>query len=212
MNTPARAESAASGEDIGDDHLWNRVENASARRVLTGALESFAARGYHATTTRQISERAELSPTAMYAHFRSKMDLLVFISEIGHAAVLEEVDEAIARGTDLGEQVSEFVRAFSAWHARNHTLARVIQYELHAIPADRFESIRDLRRITDQRLRKLLQDGTAAGVFAIEDLNLATLSILSLGIDVARWYDGHQEPADLGDAQSELVMRMIAAS
>lgn len=214
MSAPARGAAAGLPPPAtpGDEHLWERVENASARRVLRAALESFAERGYHATTTRQISERANLSPTAMYVHYRSKMDLLVIISEIGHTAVLEEVEEAIAGGGDVVDRVGSFVRSFTVWHARNHTLARVIQYEMHAIPADRFEPIRALRRVTDLRLRELLKEGVDAGAFAVDDLNVATLSILSLGIDVARWYDGHPDPALLGAAQASLVMRMLRAT
>jgi AcrR family transcriptional regulator len=147
----------------------------------------------------------------MYVHYRSKMDLLVIISEIGHAAVLEEVDAAIADGIDVVDRVRRFVRTFTAWHARNHTLARVVQYEMHAIPADRFAPIRSLRRETDQRLRALLEAGVAAADFVLDDVNTATLSILSLGIDVARWYDGHPEPEMLGRAQADLVVRMLGA-
>jgi len=204
-----RGADAASAQ-TGDPNLWDRVENASARRVLQAALVSFSERGYHATTTRRISQRADLSPTAMYAHYRSKMDLLVVISEIGHAAVLEAVDAAIADGTDTTDRVRRLVRTFTAWHARNHTVARVLQYEMRTIPAERFGPIRALRRDTEARLRDLLRAGIAESVFAIGDLEVATVSILSMGIDVARWYDGEPDPTALADAQSELVMRMIA--
>lgn len=195
-----------------DETIWDGVEHASARRLLRAALESFAERGYHATTTREISRRANLSPTAMYVYYRSKVDLLVTISEIGHTAVLEAVDEATAEATDPADHVRRFVHAFAAWHARNHTIARVIQYELHSIPADRFDEIRDLRRKADRRLRGALRDGMEESAFSIDSLDLTTLAILSLGIDVARWYDRRPPPETLGAAQADLVMRMIGAN
>jgi AcrR family transcriptional regulator len=194
-----------------DAHLWDSVENPSARRVLWAALESFSERGYHATTTRRISQRAELSPTAMYAHYRGKMDLLVIMAEIGHEAVLGEVDLAVAGGTGTVDRVHRFVCAFAAWHARNHTLARVAHGEMQAIPPERFGKIRILRRETTRRLRELLEAGVAESVFTIDDLGVTTVSILSLGIDVARWYDGRPAPETLAMAQSDLVMRMIGA-
>src|SRR5690606_25495504 len=40
-----------------------------ARRLVASAVESFARRGYHATTTRDISVGAGLSPAALYVHF-----------------------------------------------------------------------------------------------------------------------------------------------
>ncbi len=195
-----------------DERLWDAVEQQRARRLLQAALACFAERGYHATTTRQIADRAGTSPTAMYVYYRSKMDLLVLLSEIGHGAVLEEVGAALGPATGAADGVRRFVHAFVSWHARNHTLARVLQYEIHAIPPDRFDAVRSLRRQTELRLRELLREGTEAGQFAIDDLKLAAVSILSLGIDVARWYDGEPEPEVLGAAQASLVTRMIAAA
>src|ERR1700704_307855 len=47
-----------------------------ARDVLLAAIELFAERGYHATTTRDIVTRVGMSTGAMYAYFRSKEELL----------------------------------------------------------------------------------------------------------------------------------------
>ncbi|MBS1895077.1 MAG: TetR family transcriptional regulator [Actinobacteria bacterium] len=204
---------AASGAGVvtGDPCLWEEVKSSSARRILRAALESFAERGYHATTTRQISERADLSPTAMYAHYGSKMDLLAIISEIGHRASLAEVEAATAGSDDVVERVRRFACAHAAWHARNHTLARVLQYELHTLPAERFVPIRALRRDITQLLRGLLETGAAEGVFKIDSLDMTTVSVLSLGIDVSRWYSGRPDPVTLARTQADLVMRMLGA-
>jgi AcrR family transcriptional regulator len=202
---------AASAGAVGDARLWDKVENASARRVLWAALESFSERGYHATTTRQISERADLSPTAMYAHYGAKMDLLVLMSEVGHAAVVDEIDAAAAAGVDTVDSVRRFVHTFAAWHARNHILGRVVQYEMRTIPVERSERIRSLRRDITRRLRELLELGVAESVFTIDDLGVTTVSILSLGIDIARWYSGHPGAEELASAHADLVMRMIGA-
>jgi AcrR family transcriptional regulator len=201
----------SSPADVGDDHLWSKVESGSARRVLWAALESFSERGYHATTTRQISQRADLSPTAMYAHYGAKMDLLVLMSEIGHAAVVDEISAAAAAGVDTVDSVRRFVHTFAAWHARNHVLGRVVQYEMRTIPVERSDRIRGLRRDITRRLRELLERGVAESVFAIDDLGVTTISILSLGIDIARWYDGRPDAEDLATAHTDLVMRMIGA-
>jgi hypothetical protein len=47
-----------------------------ARDVLLAAIELFAERGYHATTTRDIAARVGMSTGAMYAYFPSKKELL----------------------------------------------------------------------------------------------------------------------------------------
>ncbi len=52
-----------------------QIEPASARALVAASVECFAELGFHATTTRDISSRAGLSPAAVYYHFPSKADL-----------------------------------------------------------------------------------------------------------------------------------------
>lgn len=181
--------------------------------MLLSAVESFAERGYHATTTRSIAERAGLSPAAVYVHYSSKLDLLCDINATGHAAVLKDVEQALEGVDTPSERVRELTRAFVAWHARNHTLARVIQYELHAIPPDRYGEIRELRRRFERIFSAELRRGIRSKDFAIADLETTTVALLSLGIDVARWYTGRgKTPDELGSAYGELALRMVGAA
>lgn len=65
-------------------------------RLLRAAVESFAERGFHATTTRDIATGAGMSPAALYIHYPSKAALLAEISRAGHAAALALVRAAVA--------------------------------------------------------------------------------------------------------------------
>jgi AcrR family transcriptional regulator len=190
--------------------LWADDRPDASRRMLLAALESFAVRGYNATTTREIAERAGMSPAAVYVHYQSKIDILCEIAREGHSAVLREVQAALEGVVQPVERLHRFMIAFVIWHARNHTLARVIQYELHAIPPDRFEESRDLRRRFEQLLEAELRRGLEAGAFAIDDLRATQLALLSLGIDVARWYrPGLLSPDELGAHFGALSLRLV---
>ena len=115
--------------------LWAHIEPESSRLLLLSALDAFLARGYHAATTREIGERAGMSPAAVYVHWKAKHDLLFEISRIGHQAVLDVVEQALEQASDDPvERVHAFVSAFATWHAENHALARVIQYEFKKLP------------------------------------------------------------------------------
>ncbi len=75
---------------------WEHVQPAAARRLLTGAIDAFAERGFQATTTRDIASRAGMSPAALYVHYPSKERLLFEISLYGHhaaLAILQSADE-----------------------------------------------------------------------------------------------------------------------
>ena len=96
---------------------------------------------------------------------------------------------------------------------RRHTVARVVQYELHALPdnglrggsgaapADRAAGPgRDRGRCGSRR-------------FDVPDVRTAARAVLSLGIDVARWYSDRvtDSPAALGEQYAGLIVRMLGA-
>ena len=104
-------------------------------RLARAAVDAFAARGFHGTTTRDISTAAGMSPAALYVHHRSKEELLFELSLVGHERVLELVRASVAVSDDPVEQLATFVEDFVRDHAVAHTGARVINYELAALSA-----------------------------------------------------------------------------
>ena len=62
------------------------MSESTRDRLLAAAIEAFAAKGLHGTTTRDIAAGAGMSPAALYVHHRSKEELLFLISRAGHEA------------------------------------------------------------------------------------------------------------------------------
>ena len=154
-----------------------------------------------------------MSPAAVYVHWNAKHDLLFELSRIGHQAVLEVVEEALEQASDDPvERVHAFVSAFAAWHAENHALARVIQYEFKKLPRPQFRQIVEIRDRFEELMRAELAGGVAAGVFDVADLEATTLAVLSLCIDLARWYEpspDHNSAEAVGELYAGLVIRMV---
>jgi AcrR family transcriptional regulator len=196
-----------------DSELWAHIEPESSRVLLLAALDAFLARGYHAATTREIGERAGMSAAAVYTHWSAKHDLLFEISLIGHRAVLEVVEQALEQASDDPvDRVHAFVSAFATWHAENHALARVIQYEFKKLPRGQFRRIVKIRDRFEALMRDELAGGVAAGVFDVHDLEGTTLAVLSMCIDLARWYEPapeHNSAEAVGELYAGLVMKML---
>src|SRR3954463_16835496 len=89
--------STAEETTAGDPPAWAEVTPDAARRLLIAAVEAFAERGYHATTTRDIAGRAGMSPAALYIHYKTKEELLHRISRIGHEKALDILRTAARR-------------------------------------------------------------------------------------------------------------------
>jgi AcrR family transcriptional regulator len=192
--------------------VWEHVQPAAARRLLTGAIDAFAERGFQATTTRDIASRAGMSPAALYVHYPSKERLLFEISLYGHRAALEILSAANAADSPA-DRLRAMVSAFTAWHAEHHTIARVVQYELAALSPEHFAEVATIRRAISTLIEKVLADGVSDGTFAVADLPGTTLAVLSLSIDVARWYDPARRasPEALGTLYADLALRMVQA-
>jgi AcrR family transcriptional regulator len=191
--------------------LWANVHPESSLRLLMAALEAFATNGFAGSTTRQIAERAGMSPASLYVHYRSKSDLLFAIARTGHEGVLSEVTTATGRAIGPPAKLRAFVETFVIWHARFHTLARVCQYELRSLDGEQLEVITRLRRAFQWQVEEILQQGVNAGDFDVGDLRGTGRTILSLGIDVARWFRGQGSllPEEVAALNADLVGRMV---
>lgn len=186
---------------------------AAARRLMAAAIESFARRGYHATTTRDIATAAGMSPAALYVHYPAKSAVLFAISRSGHEKGLAIVRAAAALEAGPRERMCALVEQFVAWHAQSHRAARVVQYELNALPESDFAVVAELRRQTEQAVRDLVSEGLASGDFSVPDVRTAARAVLSLCIDVARWYTegSGQAPDELGRQYAALVLQMLGS-
>ncbi|GAA3458755.1 TetR/AcrR family transcriptional regulator [Saccharothrix longispora] len=194
------------------DETWASVTPPAARRMLIAAAAAFSVRGYHATTTRDIAAQAGMSPAAVYIHYRSKEELLFQISRVGHTTSLSVLTR-VPDGPPT-TRLAAAVRAFASWHAEFHTTARVVQYELSALTPEHLAEVAELRRRIEAAVRDMVEAGVRAGEFDVPDVRGAVLAVLSLCIDVARWFkpDRGRTPEEIGDLYADLVLRMVGAS
>lgn len=198
----------------GRAEVWGDITPDAARRLVSAAVHAFAERGYHATTTRDIAGRAGMSPAALYIHYKTKEELLYQISKVGHRLALDILEEARDGAGGPAERLATAVRGFVRWHAEHHMTARVVQYELGALGEEHHAEVIAMRRATEAAVRSIIGDGVRAGDFDVPDVRGTTVAVLSLCIDVARWFNarGRSTPDEVGDLYAGLVLRMVGAS
>jgi len=182
-------------------------------RLYEAAIEAFATRGFHATTTRDIAAAAGMSPAALYAHHRTKEELLYVIAMRGHETSLALVRQAIASHDDPVEALRELAHSFAEFHATSHTTARVLNYELAALAPAHRADVDELRHHIDHETRALVQRGVREGAFATPNATMAATAIISLGVDVARWFsEGHHWTAQqVADFYADAALRIVGA-
>ncbi|TDP31092.1 TetR/AcrR family transcriptional regulator [Nocardia ignorata] len=187
--------------------------DSTRARLLEAALEAFAEKGFNGTTTRDIAGAAGMSPAAVYVHHKSKEELLYLISRSGHDETLELIRRAAASSSDPATALRNVIHEFAVHHARAHTSARIVNYELNSLNPEHLTEIRAIRQQIDHAMRELVQRGIEEGAFDTPDARIAATALLSLGIDIARWYReaGPWSPEDIATAYAEIALRIVGA-
>ncbi|GAA3836933.1 TetR/AcrR family transcriptional regulator [Nocardioides panacisoli] len=187
--------------------------DATRARLLQAAVSAFADKGFHGTTTRDIAAAAGMSPAALYVHHRSKEELLYLISKAGHERTLELVKAAIASTDDPSDALRKVVYDFAVHHARGHTGARIVNYELAALSPEHLAEIQGIRHQIEDQIRRLVARGVKAGQFDTADPRITAAALLSLGIDLSRWYrDGVRwTPEQIADQYAAMALRIVGA-
>lgn len=183
-------------------------------RLLEAAIAAFADKGFHGTTTRDIATAAGMSPAALYVHHRSKEELLHQISKEGHEDTLRLIRAALATSDDPSQQLRQVIHDFCLHHARGHTGARIVNYELAALSPEHLTEIQGIRHEIETEIRELVARGVAAGQFSAGDVAMTSAALLSLGIDLARWYrDGVRwTPEQVADQYAEIALRIVGVA
>lgn len=193
-------------EDSGDQ------AGATTVRLMVAAADAFSDRGFHATTTRDIASRAGLSPAGVYVHFTSKEDLLFELSRRGHQTARDQLVAAAQAAPSPTEALRSIVGGFSRWHAEHHQLGRIVQYEFRHLTPEHRDTVLALRKEIDGVVREVLTQGVASGDFEVEDVPGTALALLSMAVDVARWYSPEirRSPDDIARTNGDLAVRLVA--
>ena len=105
------------------------------------------------------------------------------------------------------------VHDFSDWHMEHAKLARVVQYELHALSDEHRAELVSLRRRFHALMVDALNEGIDSGEFSVDDIDGTARALLSLCIDLVRWFDprvGRDRPA-VANLNADLALRMVGA-
>ncbi|NMO02724.1 TetR/AcrR family transcriptional regulator [Gordonia sp. TBRC 11910] len=186
----------------------------AANRLLAAARDAFFEDGYQGTTTRAIAKRAGMSPAAMYIHYASKQEMLLKICLLGHRACYESLLAAASVQGGAMKRLRSAVFDFTAWHAHNHVIGRVVQYELRFLDEDNFAEVAQVRRDIHEVVESIVREGVRTGAFAVSNVPATTLAILSLSIDSVRWFPSHSvsNEEELAAHYVALVDRMVAVT
>ncbi|MBM6404272.1 TetR family transcriptional regulator [Phycicoccus sp. CSK15P-2] len=180
-------------------------------RIMIAAADAFAEHGFSATTTRDIASRAGLSPAGVYVHFSSKEVLLFELSRRGHMRARDTLVASAREAASPTDALRDIIGGFSRWHADHHQLGRIVQFEFRHLSPEHRAEVLDLRKEIDTVVADILRAGVEAGEFEVDDVRTTALALLSMAIDVARWYQPglRRTPESIERSYGDLAVRLV---
>jgi AcrR family transcriptional regulator len=99
---------------MGSNERRERERLELRTKILDAARELFVEHGYDAVTMRKIAQKIEYSPTAIYAHFKEKHQLLKELVEGDYLALAQEFQKILTIANPV-ERLAAGGRAYLAY-------------------------------------------------------------------------------------------------
>jgi AcrR family transcriptional regulator len=155
------------------------IEAGGRERLLAAATRLFAAKGYAATSVRDILRAAKVTAPVLYYHFGSKEGLFVDLFREGVETLDAEVEKAVSEATTFAEKVRAFLRVHVEVQQRYSDLRWIAEALIAGPPkaAPRFDFKRRFAAMV-QQLADLVGAGVESGEFRPCDRIAVALALL----------------------------------
>lgn len=180
-------------------------------RIEAAAASLIARHGFAAVSMRKIAAEVGVQAGALYNYTPDKQSLLARMM-IRHMEDLIAAYDEPEGATPL--QRLEYLVRFQIDQNRERANQVFIAYmELRNLTPENFSRIEDLRRAYEAKLETILRDGMAEGVFAVQDVKIATRALIAMLNGLNTWFrDGG--PLSLDEVQDiywDMALKTVAA-
>jgi AcrR family transcriptional regulator len=156
--------------------------------IRHAALMCFAERGYDGTTMRQIASDASMSLAGIYHHFPAKIDILFAIVHDSLLTMVDQTEDAReSADKEAIEQLQAIMTAHVDYHINHQLEAFVGAYELRSFTGEQLSIVSKLRRRQQDLFDEAVR-GVAALGYPVIYQDEVSRAIVSMGMEVARWY------------------------
>jgi AcrR family transcriptional regulator len=201
------------GRRVGRPRAQGRAESGLPPRdeLLAAAAELFTTRGYAATTTRAVAERAGMRQASMYHYVSGKEELLAELLESTVTPSLAYARELLSRdGVRAEDRLRELCRAdVTLLCGGTHNLGGL--YLLPEVRAERFAGFHAVRAELKDAYRQLIAATAAGGALAKGDLELRTDLVFGLieGVILVHRSDPDRRVSAFAEATADAALRIV---
>jgi TetR/AcrR family transcriptional regulator, cholesterol catabolism regulator len=181
-----------------------RDSEAKLRHILRVSAQTFAERGFEATSIRDISKATGVSLSGLYYYFESKQHLLYLIQNAAFEYVVDHLMVRLQGVTGPVERIRLLVLNHIEYFLSHPNEMKVLSHEEDALGEPFREKIQVIKRryysLARETFNALAADGTAPGI----NPRIAVLSLFGMMNWPYKWHKPGMDP----DAQ-ELTSAIV---
>ena len=183
------------------------------QQILEIAGDVISAKGFAATSIRDIAKAADISIAALYRHIGSKDELLYRITQTRMQELFDHFEANLSSGGTADERLAEAIDVYLAYISKNHRYINLVYRETKALDELARARIYDTERQFMKFWEQIISDGIAEGEFLDVDVNLAAnLAYFACTVWALRyWSIGNRSEADVRDLLTRLIVGGLTA-
>lgn len=178
--------------------------------IRQAAVRLFAQQGYDATSMRDIASAVGLLPGSLYAHIRSKEQLLLEIIEQGIQDFRRVMEPVVSGDEPAPDRLRLAIGRHVQVIADSLDRTGIVFHQWRSLEGANRARVVAARREYEQMFRQVLQDGVDEGSLAADlDVRMAVLVILGALNWVPQWLSptGAGSVAEVGDRVTDVLVR-----
>jgi AcrR family transcriptional regulator len=182
----------------------NADPQASTRvDILKSAAKAFRRLGYHGATVEQIASALHMKKGNLYYYFKNKEAILFACHQYSLDRLMQLLEAIEASGAAADEKLRRLIDAFV------HTIldelhGTALFLDLEALSAPHLKAVIGRRDAFDKGVRRVIEEGMRAGVFADGDPKLLAFALFGAVNWIPRWYSPD------GPATSQAIADLFA--
>jgi len=167
----------------------NPAASASTRiDILKSAAAAFRRLGYHGATVEAIAAALRMKKGNLYYYFRNKEEILFACHQYSLDRLHEILDEVERSGQAPDEKLRRLIAAF-VQTILDELHGTALFLDLEALSPSHLRTVIVRRDRFDRGIRRVIEEGMAAGAFARGDAKLLAFAILGAVNWIPRWFN-----------------------
>lgn len=181
-------------------------------RIRKAAERLFAQSGYAAVSMRKIAAEVGVQVGALYNYIPDKQALLFDLMD-SHMRELLDARALRDVGQDAMARLEDFTRFHIRFHLKRPDAVFIAYMELRNLSEANFEKVEARRRLYEEELADILQQGMDEGTCRVADVRVATRAVIAMLTGVTTWYraEGALSAQDVEEVYWQMVRKAVAA-